>query len=150
MNKIERLRITEIELDSYSYEMMKPIASQNCNVKEDIMWSDDDTMIHRLLLSCVEWGTGKGFIGAHRKVGIQDFIRLSELSNSDYAKMLASDLQYDGIPSINLQRVYRQVFDRTSWNRSAFHSNLFIPIEKTDGFWFLHNGEWDCIPKGEK
>ena len=88
---------------------------------EKINWSDKYLLIHRTLIA----------------VSIQDFIALAEISEEYYFKMLASDLQHPGIPSVNLQRVYRE-------------HNIKAPIEKVDGFWALQGGQWICTQRIEK
>ena len=80
---------------------------------ENINWSDKHKLIHRLLVS----------------VSIQDFTALAELSEDYYFKMLASDLAHPGRPSVNLQRVYRDL-------------GTSAPIEKVDGFWVRTSDQW--------
>ena len=89
-----------------------------------VNWSDTDRLIHRTL----------------SRMPIGDFLELAKLSNNYYFKMLASDLQHEGPPSVNLQRAYRELGDIQEIGRV---------LEKVDGLWTLRNGEWINIVSQE-
>ena len=80
---------------------------------EQINWSDKHRLIHRTL----------------SQTSVVDFIALSELTEDYYFKMLASDLQHPGTPSVNLQRVYHSL-------------KMMHFLKKVDGDWHLENGQW--------
>ena len=80
---------------------------------ENINWSDKHRLIHRTLA----------------QTSVMDFIALSELTEDCYFKMLASDLQHPGKPSVNLQRVYHSL-------------KMMHFLKKADGDWHLQNGQW--------
>ena len=89
-------------------------------VCKPINWSEDHHLIHRTL----------------GRMSLKDFLALANLSNNHYFKMLASDLQYEGPPSVNLQRAYKEL--------GNIRETVGF-LEKVDGFWTLRNGKWTNI-----
>ena len=64
-----------------------------------------------------------------RFFGLKLSEELARTTDDPYIKMLWSDYNCDGIPSINLQRVF------------------FRRVEKADGLWvFTSSGEWEHTP----